>query len=153
MDRRTFDVFFEMLRYVAGLKGTRNMPIEEIVAVFLYMLSHHMKNRTIGGYFFRSGETVSRHFNSCLLAILKLHQVLLKKLEPIPEDCSDFRWKHFKNCLGALDGTHVKVTVPIRLKGRYRSRKGDIVTNVLGVCAPDRYAVYIYSTWLGGLCR
>ncbi|WVZ64388.1 hypothetical protein U9M48_013909 [Paspalum notatum var. saurae] len=118
MDRRTFDVLCEMLRDVAGLKGTRNMPLEEIVAAFLYTLSHHLKNRTRGGYFFRSGETISHQFNKCLLAILKLHQLLLKKPEPIPEDSTDFRWKHFKKCLGALDGTHVKVTVPTRLKGR-----------------------------------
>lgn len=95
-----------------------------------------MKNRTIGGFFLRSGETVSRNFNACLLAVLKLHQLLLKKPEPIPEGCTDFRWKHFKSCLGALDGTHVKVIVPTKLKGRYRSRKREIVTNVLGVCAP-----------------
>lgn len=91
---------------------------------------------------------MSRHFNSCLLAVLKLHH-LLKKPEPIPEDCTDYRWKHFKNCLGALDGTHVKVTVPTKLKGRYRSRKGDIVTNVLGVCAPDMQFVYVLPGWEG----
>lgn len=96
MDRRTFNILCEMLRDVSGLKGTRNMPLEEIVAAFLYTLSHHLKNRTIGGFFFRSGETVSRHFNSCLLAVLKLHHLLLKKPEPIPEDCTDYRWKHFK---------------------------------------------------------
>jgi hypothetical protein len=70
------------------------------------------------------------------LSSLKLYQLLLKNHEPIPKDCTDYRWKHFKNFLGALDGTHVNVTVPTRLKGRYRSRKGYIVTNVLGVYAP-----------------
>jgi hypothetical protein len=39
---------------------------------------------------------VSRNFNACLLAVLKLHQLLLKKPEPIPEGCTDFRWNHFK---------------------------------------------------------
>ncbi|WVZ64453.1 hypothetical protein U9M48_013962 [Paspalum notatum var. saurae] len=130
MDRKTYDVLCEMLRDVAGLKGTRNMPLEEIVAAFL-------------------GETISRQFNKCFLAVLKLHQLLLKKPEPIPEDSTDFRWKHFKNCLGALDGTHVKVTVPTRLKGRYRSRKGDIVTNVLGVCAPNMQFIYVLLGWEG----
>jgi hypothetical protein len=47
-----------------------------------------MKKRTVGGYFFQSGETISRHFNSCLLTILKLYQVLLKKPEPIHEDAN-----------------------------------------------------------------
>jgi hypothetical protein len=72
MDRRTFYILCEMLRDVGGLKGTRNMTLEEIVAQFLYTLSHHLKNRTIGRFFFRSGEIVSRQFNLCLLAVLKL---------------------------------------------------------------------------------
>ncbi|ONM62986.1 hypothetical protein ZEAMMB73_Zm00001d000186 [Zea mays] len=138
-----------MLRDVGGLRGTRNTPLEEIVAAFLHTLAHHVKNRTIGGFFLRSGETVSRNFHACLLAVLKLHQLLLKKPELIPEGCTDFRWKHFKSCLGALDGTHVKVTVPTKLKGRYRSRKGEIVTNVLGVCAPDMQFIYVLPGWEG----
>lgn len=147
MDRRTFHILCDMLRDIGGLRGTRNTPLEEIVAAFLHTLAHHVKNRTMGGFFLRSGETVSRNFNACLLAVLKLHQLLLKKPEPIPEGCIDFRWKHFKSCLGALDGTHVKVTVPTKLKGRYRSRKGEIVTNVLGVCAPT---CSLYMSYLVG---
>jgi hypothetical protein len=52
MDRRTFYILCEMLRDVGGLKGTRNMTLEEIVAQYLYTLSHHLKNRTIGRFFF-----------------------------------------------------------------------------------------------------
>ena len=58
--------------------------------------------------------------------------------------------------MGALDDTHVKVTVPTKLKGRYRSRKGEIVTNVLGVCAPDMQFIYVLPGWEGlhmmGVC-
>uniref|UniRef100_K4A1H2 DUF8040 domain-containing protein n=1 Tax=Setaria italica TaxID=4555 RepID=K4A1H2_SETIT len=41
MDRRTFYSLCEMLSDVGGLKATRNMSLEEIVAQFLYTLSHH----------------------------------------------------------------------------------------------------------------
>jgi hypothetical protein len=51
--------------------------------------------------------------------------------------------------LGALDGTAIKVIVPTHLKGRYRSRKADIVTNVLGVCAPDMQFIYMLPGWEG----
>lgn len=51
--------------------------------------------------------------------------------------------------MGALDGTAIKVTVPTHLKGRYRSRKADIVTNVLGVCAPDMQFIYMLPGWEG----
>ncbi|KAF8775152.1 hypothetical protein HU200_004549 [Digitaria exilis] len=96
MDRRTFYTLCEMLGDIGGLKATRNMSIVEIVAQFLYTLAHHLKNRTIKEFFFRSGETVSRQFNSCLLAVLKLHHLLLKTPEPIPDDSTDGTWKYFK---------------------------------------------------------
>lgn len=149
MDRRTFHILCEMVRDVGGLRGTRNTSLEEIVASFLYVLAHHFKNRTVRKFFYRSPEPVSRNFNACLLAVLKLHPLLLKKPEPIPEDFTDGKWKYFKNCLGASDGTHVGVTVPATMKGRYRSRLGDVNTNVLGVCAPDMQFIYILPGWEG----
>ncbi|KAJ0014248.1 hypothetical protein Pint_21377 [Pistacia integerrima] len=43
----------------------------------------------------------------------------------------------FKNCLGALDGTYIKVHVPADDIPRCRSRKSEITTNVFSVCTPD----------------
>ena len=40
MNRRMFNVFCEMVTDIRGLKGTRNMPLEEIVAMFVYMVTH-----------------------------------------------------------------------------------------------------------------
>jgi len=86
---RTYYILCEMLKDVGGLKGTRNMELEDIVAQFLYILAHHLKNRTVKNTFFRSGETVSRQFNLCPLVVLKLHHLLLKTPEPIPENSTD----------------------------------------------------------------
>nr|CAD1844130.1 unnamed protein product [Ananas comosus var. bracteatus] len=52
------------------------------------------------------------------MAILKLHGKLLKSLEPIFNDCTDENWKDFMNCLGALDGTFIKLKVPAKDKAR-----------------------------------
>ena len=96
INRHTFGVLLEMVRDIGGLNGTRHTCLEEILAGFLYTLAHHKKNRMISARFYRSGETVSRQFHACLLAILKLHDVLLKKPTPIQEDCDEDRWKYFK---------------------------------------------------------
>lgn len=96
MDRRTFSILCELVRDVGGLRDNRNMTLQEIVAIFVYILAHHKKNRTVAHKFLRSGETVSRHFNQCLLAILKLHSILLETPVPISDDCTDDRWKCFK---------------------------------------------------------
>ncbi|XP_074283350.1 uncharacterized protein LOC141607899 [Silene latifolia] len=149
IDRGTFGVLLEMIRDVGGLSGTKNMRLEEIVAGFLYTVAHHKKNRMIGAHFYRSGESVSRQFHACLMAILKLHVVLLKKPTPIPEDCEDDRWKYFKNCLGALDGTMIYVNVPTADRSKYRTRKGNLTTNVLGVCSPEMEFIYVLPGWEG----
>ncbi|CAB4319379.1 unnamed protein product [Prunus armeniaca] len=53
------------------------------------------------------------------------------------------KWQWFENYLGALDGTHIPVTVLAEERPRYRNRKGDLSTNVLGVCAPDLRFIYV----------
>ncbi|KAJ0014670.1 hypothetical protein Pint_20988 [Pistacia integerrima] len=67
----------------------------------------------------------------------------------IPENSTDELWKWFKNCLGALDGTYIKVHVPVADIPRYRSRKSEIATNVLGVCTPDMQFIYVLAGWEG----
>ncbi|TYK08389.1 putative nuclease HARBI1 [Cucumis melo var. makuwa] len=111
MDRRCFAILCHLLRTSAGLVGTEVIDVEEMVAMFLHILAHDVKNRMIQKEFARSGETVSRHFNIVLLAILRLHDELLKKPQPVTNSCTDPRWKWFENCLGALDGTYIKVNV------------------------------------------
>jgi hypothetical protein len=54
-----------------------------------------------------------------------------------------------KNCLGALDGTHIRVRVPLDDKPRYHNRKGEITTNVLGVCSQKMQFIYILAGWKG----
>ncbi|KAJ0042470.1 hypothetical protein Pint_18181 [Pistacia integerrima] len=97
----------------------------------------------------RSTKTVSRNFHLVVNAVFKLHTLLFKNPEAIPENSTDERWKWFKNCLGALDGTYIKVHVPTADIPRYRSRKSEIATNVLGVCTPDMQFIYVLARWEG----
>ncbi|KAG8483404.1 hypothetical protein CXB51_022245 [Gossypium anomalum] len=133
------------------LKSSRNMLVDEQVAMFLHIISHHLKNRVIKNHFNKSGETVSRSFHNVLNAVIRLQDVLFKKAEPITDNSTDLRWKWFKNCLGTLDGTYIKIRVPTIDKPRYRTRKGDIATNMLGVCTPDIQFVYVLPGWEGSI--
>ncbi|PPD83647.1 hypothetical protein GOBAR_DD19409 [Gossypium barbadense] len=151
MNRTVFFKLCEMLESIGGLKSSRFMLVDEQVAMFLHIISHHLKNRVIKHHFRRSGETISRAFHSVLNAVIRLQDVLFKKPEPITADSSDTMWKWFKNCLGALDGTHIKIRVPTVYKTRYRTRKGDIATNMLGVCTPEMQFVYVLPGWEGSV--
>ncbi|XP_050138021.1 uncharacterized protein LOC126614408 [Malus sylvestris] len=99
--------------------------------------------------FIRFGETISRYVHRVLRVLLSLQDVLFAKPTPISEDCTESKWKCFKGCLGTLDGTYIGVTVLDVDKPRYRSRKGHIATNVLGVCTHVLKFVYVLSGWEG----
>ncbi|KAL4028740.1 hypothetical protein IC575_011951 [Cucumis melo] len=135
MDKRTFAILCHLLKNVAGLSSTKIVDVEEMVAMFLHVLVHDVKNRVIQREFVRSGETVSRHFNIILLAVLRLYEELIKR--PVP------------NCLGALDGTYIKVNVPAGDRPTFRTRKGEIATNVLGICDTKGDFVYVLAGWEG----
>ncbi|XLR39912.1 hypothetical protein S83_024572, partial [Arachis hypogaea] len=46
--------------------------VEEQVALFLHIIGHNVKTRTMSFFFHRSGETISRHIHNILHAILSL---------------------------------------------------------------------------------
>lgn len=149
MDRVTFHKLCQILITKGQLRGTRNMSVEEMVAMFLIILAHHHKNRVIKFHFHRSGRNVSKYFHECLKAIIRCQKDFWKTPEPIPENSTDYRWKWFKNCLGALDGTYIRVRVPEKDKPRYKTRKNEIATNVLGVCSPELQFIYVLPGWEG----
>lgn len=96
MSMSAFTNLCAMLETRGGLKQSKHLLVDEQVAMFLHVIAHHVKNRVITDRFRRSGETVSKYFNNVLHAIIRLHKELLKKPEPILDDCDDDRWKYFK---------------------------------------------------------
>lgn len=54
-----------------------------------------------------------------------------------------------KDCLGALDGTHIYASVPSVDRPRFRNRKGFISQNVLAVCDFNMVFMYVLSGWEG----
>ncbi|KAL8531311.1 hypothetical protein ACS0TY_008074 [Phlomoides rotata] len=149
MDRRAFARLCHILSNVGGLKNSKHVTVKEKVAMFLYILAHHTKNRAVKFQFKRSGQTISKHFHGVLQSVIKLHSLFLQKPLPVPDDSTDPRWGKFKGCLGALDGTYIDVLVPTVDKGRYRNRKGHVSVNVLGVCDMNMRFVYVLTGWEG----
>ncbi|XP_072090488.1 uncharacterized protein [Arachis hypogaea] len=116
MDKRALHAFCNMFKEVGKLEPSRNIGVEEMVAMFLH---------------------------------IKAHDIKIRKPQPFSQDRMDERWEWFRNCLGALDDTHIKVNVLETDKPRYRNKKGDITTNVLGVVAPYMQFIYVLAGWEG----
>ena len=96
MDRRCFTILCTMLRIRGGLEATQYVDVEEMVAIFLHIVAHDVKNRVARRHFARSGETVSRHFNAVLNAVLRLHEILLKQPDPVTHSCSHEKYRWFQ---------------------------------------------------------
>ncbi|XP_025621643.1 protein ANTAGONIST OF LIKE HETEROCHROMATIN PROTEIN 1-like [Arachis hypogaea] len=149
MNTNAFANLCELLQVQGGLCEDGQVSLPEQVATFLIILAHHKKNRSLQVRFCRSGKTVSKYFNKVLKAIIRMQKLLFAKASPVEEDCIDPTWRKFKGCLGALNGIYIEVTVPESDKSRYRTRKGKICTNVLGVCNREMSFVYVLSGWEG----
>ena len=57
----------------------------------------------------------------------------------------------FDNCIGAIDGTHVYVTVPTEKVVQYTGRKGISTQNVLAICDFDMRFTFVLAGWLGSV--
>ncbi|KAL8540393.1 hypothetical protein ACS0TY_001847 [Phlomoides rotata] len=84
-----------------------------------------------------------------LNTLLKLHTVLLDVPKHVPDDYEDNRWRYFKGCLGALDGTYIPVKVAHTDIPRYRNHKGQVSANVLAVCDRNMNYIFVLSEWEG----
>ena len=81
--------FFCSVRTIARLTSMEVVDVKGMVGMFLYILAYEVKTRVIQREFMRSGETISRHFNMVLLALIHLHDELLKKPQPMTNSCTD----------------------------------------------------------------
>ncbi|CAN1812773.1 hypothetical protein LINPERHAP1_LOCUS26630 [Linum perenne] len=132
-----------------GLKRTKNMEVDEMVAIFLLTIGHNAKNRTCQLLFHRSGETIYRAIHSVLLAVLNIHTLLMAHPVAVPDNSTDHTCKHFKGCVGAIDGTMVNVRTTKARQSRFRTRKGTTAINVLRVITQNMNWIYCLAGWEG----
>jgi hypothetical protein len=68
---------------------------------------------------------------------------------PFEIEMSQKFFPYFKDAIGAIDGTHINATPPVKERARYRNRKGGISQNVLAGCTFDMQFCYVLSGWEG----
>ena len=54
-----------------------------------------------------------------------------------------------QDCVGAIDGTHVRASVPPEIQGRFRGRKDGTMQNVLAAISFDLKFIYVLAGWEG----
>jgi hypothetical protein len=93
-------------------------------------------------------------FHEVLSTMLVLHQAVVRiptEQEPISQRIlGDSKYaSYFKDCVGALDGTHIDVYISGESSVPYRNRKGTLTQNVLVVCDFELQFRYVLAGWEG----
>ncbi|RZC12339.1 hypothetical protein D0Y65_012232, partial [Glycine soja] len=84
------------------------------------------------------------------LIFIELCDILETKDTP-DEILKDAKYRlYFRDCIGAIDGTHIRVCVPSHLQGVYIGRKGYTTTNVMVVCDFSMCFTFIF---MEALCK
>ncbi|XP_060667620.1 protein ALP1-like [Ziziphus jujuba] len=144
-----FMMFLDQHEY---LKDTKEVRVEEALAMFLIIIGHNVGIRLIADRFQHSLETVDRHFTLTLRAICRLGKELICHTNsPLPSHIVNnpkyFPW--FEKCIGTIDGTHISAHVPVEKQVSYRGRKSIVTQNVLCACNFNMMLTFVYAGWEG----
>ncbi|KAK7314653.1 hypothetical protein VNO77_33180 [Canavalia gladiata] len=152
MDKHVFYKLCDILQAKGLLRHTNRIKIEEQLAIFMFIIGHNLRTRAVQELFRYSGETISRHFNNVLNAIMSMS---LDFFQPpgsdIPSEIfEDPRfYPYFKDCVGAIDGIYVPVTVGVDEQGPFRNKNGLLSQNILAACSFDLKFHYVLAGWEG----
>jgi hypothetical protein len=76
---------------------------------------------------------------------------LLMQSSPVPTEIResiDF-WLYFKDCISAIDGSHILAFIPESMWTRFRNQKGHVSQNVLAACSMNMEFLYVLPGWEG----
>ncbi|KAI4347272.1 hypothetical protein L6164_008096 [Bauhinia variegata] len=152
MDKHIFYKLCDILQAKGLLRHTNRIKIEEQLAIFMFIIGHNLRTRAVQELFRYSGETISRHFNNVLNAIMSIS---LDFFQPpgsdVPSEIfEDPRfYPYFKDCVGAVDGIHIPVMVGVDEQGPFRNKNGLLSQNVLAACSFDLKFHYVLAGWEG----
>jgi len=160
MELHVFQKLSEKLKAHGSLEDSPNLTVEHQVHMFLHIVATDASNRNAKESFQHSGETISRYFHLVLNAIIQLEESYINQPSkanagyiPVSPEISKSTkfYPYFQNCIGALDGSLVPVTVPSKVSSVYHCRKGFTIQNILVVCSFDFTFQYVLAGWAGSV--
>lgn len=130
---------------------TQRVGVHESVAIALVCLSHNKRHRDLAKCFQHSLEMMDQHLRHCLRALVRLGRHIVRprnenRIHPRIGNSGKF-WPWFKDCIGAVDGTHVSAWCQARDRDHFRNRHGYLSQNVLAGCNHDMRLVYVRVGW------
>ncbi|KAH7851129.1 hypothetical protein Vadar_007664 [Vaccinium darrowii] len=154
VNQHTFRTLVDLLVAKGQLKWDHmRLLVEESLAIFLYICGQSEQHRVAAHWFQHSTDTISRHFKVMRRALCSVAPFVIRppdlEVTP-PEILNDGRYyPWFKDCVGAIDGTHIDAWASESREVAYRGRKSRKTQNVMAVCSFDMKFTYIFPGWEG----
>ncbi|WVZ88820.1 hypothetical protein U9M48_035291 [Paspalum notatum var. saurae] len=157
MSTEVFMDLHDLLVRKYGLRASLHMSAYESLAIFLFICGGNESNRRSQNRFKHSGETISRKYDEVLNAIMAMAKDFIRPKNPnFPDVHSRIRdhrkaYPHFKDCISALDGTHIHVCLSPDDQIRFIGKSGIPTQNVLAVCDFDMRFTYVSTGQPGAM--
>ncbi|KAH6802699.1 nuclease HARBI1-like protein [Perilla frutescens var. frutescens] len=149
------DAFMKLcsiIRDKINLEDTRHICVEEMVTTFLIIVGHNDRYCNVRQRFGRSHFTTSQNFNKTLKTLNTIApDMMVKPSTAIPakiQESTKFM-SFFKDCIGAINGTHIPAMVRGREVSSFCNCHGMQSQNVLAACNFDLQFIYVLSGWEG----
>jgi hypothetical protein len=156
MRRTVFRRLHDTLVESYGLLPSCGVSTTEALGIFLWACGGPQSFRQIRNKFGHSLETISRKYSEVLNALYKMSSDVIKPKDPnfieIHPRLRETRfWPHFKDCIGAIDGSHFPASVPATEQAKYIGRHEYASQNVMAVCDFDMRFTFVVTGWLGSV--
>jgi hypothetical protein len=120
--------------------------------MFLWACGAPQSLRQVKNKFGHSLETVGRKFKEVLESVMGLAFDIVRPKDPQfctinPKLQKTRFWPHFKDCIGATDGIHILVIVPLSEQLKYIDYHGYASQNFLAVCDFDMWCTFVATGW------
>jgi hypothetical protein len=140
-----------------GLKESLHMSTIESLGILLFICGGNESISRAVNRFKHSGETITRKFENVLFALMDMEKDFIRpkdlNFHKIHKRIRDDKraYPYFQNCIRALDGTHIRVTLSPDEQVRYIGKTGIPTQNVLAVCDFDMRFTYVSTGQTGSM--
>uniref|UniRef100_A0A8H7K650 DDE Tnp4 domain-containing protein n=1 Tax=Bionectria ochroleuca TaxID=29856 RepID=A0A8H7K650_BIOOC len=148
MKPRYFQALVSWLEENTDLAETRYQTVELKVLVILYVLGQGCTQRAAARRFGIAQSTVSDIMKKGLEALRLLFLEFVKQPDDnyIPASTIiNTNLQHYHGCIGAIDGTYIRVYIPIAKQKKWWNRKSQVSQNVLYAVNQEGIFTYVLA--------
>lgn len=141
-----FERLHSLLTTWYGLSSTRNIDSREALGLFLWACGTNQCQRQMNERFMRGLSSCSKIFMVVLNAMTGFANDVIRPRDynygEVPHELLEYT-PFFDGCIGAMDGTHILVSVDDGVRLDHINRYGVTTQNVVAVCDFNMMFTYI----------